>query len=263
MSETAALSAAPAILAEVRDALAGPFADEIAERVPQVVELLEQQLAAAPQREGAKPLRGAIAMLAGARQTLAPIVAREVAKRFDAKLAPGDEVFGKTARFSLDTLSLVDDDQVREEIAIGNATKRLRDQLGEELFTLTQRIASLLHVESLSDERNPAFPRIFARGLYDAFAALEADASTRLAAFAAFGPLMLDLIRGVYQRANRLLVGRGVLPDFKRTYGVPTHAPMRRSPAANAASAGGGAASAGAAGTGASTSSWPASSTFV
>ena len=255
MSETAALSAAPAILAEVRDALAGPFADEIAERVPQVVELLEQQLAAAPQREGAKPLRGAIAMLAGARQTLAPIVAREVAKRFDAKLAPGDEVFGKTARFSLDTLSLVDDDQVREEIAIGNATKRLRDQLGEELFTLTQRIASLLHVESLSDERNPAFPRIFARGLYDAFAALEADASTRLAAFAAFGPLMLDLIRGVYQRANRLLVGRGVLPDFKRTYGVPTHAPMRRSPAANAASAGGGAASAGAAGTGASTSS--------
>jgi len=234
MSEPMISSAGPTILTEVRDALAGPFADEIAERVPQVVEVLEQQLAGTRQREQSAPLRGAIAMLNAARATLAPVVAREVARRYDAKLVPGEDVFGKTARFSLDTLSLVADDQVAEEIAIGNATKRLRDQLGEELFTLTQRLASLMHVETLSDERNPAFPRIFARGLYDAFAALEADASTRLAAFAAFGPTMLDLIRGVYQRANRLLIGRGVLPDFKRTYGVVTHAPMRGSPAAGA-----------------------------
>ncbi|HUJ00961.1 MAG TPA: DUF1631 family protein [Usitatibacter sp.] len=248
MSVSTTPTAAPAILAEVRDALAGPFADEIAERVPQVIEVLEQQLSAAPQREQWKPLRGAIAMLGDARARLAPAVAREVAKRFDAKLAPGDDVFGKTARFSLDTLTLVEDDQVREEIAIGNATKRLRDQLGEELFTLTQRLASLMQVESLSDERNPAFPRIFARGLYDAFTAFEPDPSTRLAAFAAFGPLMLDLIRGVYQRANRLLVGRGVLPDFKRTYGVPMHAPTRPAPAL---AGGAGAASAAIAGPGA------------
>ncbi len=234
MSDSMSPASLSPLLADLRDALARPFADELAQRVPQVVDLLEQQLAAAPEREQWKSLRGAIALLGAARATLAPPIAREVAKRFEAKLQTGDDVFGKTSRFSLDTLSLVADDEVREEIAIGNAAKRLRDQLGEELFTLTQRLASILEVESLPDDRNPAFPRVLARGLYDALGGFESDASTRLAAFAAFGPAMLEVIRDVYQGANRMLAARGVLPDFKRSYGMPTQAAARVSPAAAA-----------------------------
>ena len=224
MSDSVSRVAGPPLLAEVRDLIARRFGEAMVERIPQAVELLEQQLAATQQREQWKPLRGAVAMLSAGRATLAADIAREVAKRFDARLAPGDDVFGKTARFSLDKLSLVADDEVREEIAIGNAAKRLHEQLGEELFTLTQRLASLMYVDSLSDDRNPAFPRILARGLYDALCALEADASARLAAFAAFGPAMLDAVGGVYRAANGLLISRGVLPDFKRTYAVPSHA---------------------------------------
>jgi len=232
MTDSMSRGPAPEILAEVRDTLARRFADAMAERAPQAVELLEQQESAAQDREQWKPLRAGIALLKGAGAALRESIAREVAKRFDAKLAPGDDAFGKTARFSLDTLSLVADDEVREEIAIGNAAKRLRDQLGEELFTLTQRLAAVMYVENLSDERNPAFPRILVRGLYDALAALEPDASARLAVFAAFGPAMLEVVGGVYQGANRLLVARGVLPDFKRTYGVTSHAASRASQAA-------------------------------
>ncbi len=219
--------AGPAVLEELRDTLARSFGDEMAAHVPQAVELLEQQLAAASQREQWKPLRAAIELLGGMRGTLAGRLAKEVAERFDAKLKPGDDVFGKTARFSLDSLALVADDQVSEEIAIGNSAKRLREHLGEELFALTQRLGALTGSDTLSDERNPAYPRIFARGLYDALAAPGAETATRLAAFSALGPAMLEVIRGVYGAANKLLIARGVLPDFKRSYGMPTQAPAR------------------------------------
>ena len=230
------------LLREVRERLARPFADQLTEQLPHTLELLDQQLAAAPQREQWKALRSAMDLLTTARPTLAARIAKEVAARFDAKLDPQDSAFGKTARFSLDTLSLVADEQVREEIAIGNATKRLRDQLGEELFALTQRLASVMAVDSLLDDHNPAFPRVFARGLYDALAQPGADTEGRLAAFAAFGPAMLDVIRDVYQGANKMLVERGVLPDFKRSYGQPTQLPSRTpaAPAAVAAPAGAG-----------------------
>jgi hypothetical protein len=219
--------AGPAVLEELRDTLARSFGDEMAAHVPQAVELLEQQLAAASQREQWKPLRAAIELLGGMRGTLAARLAKEVADRFDAKLKPGDDIFGKTARFSLDSLALVADDQVSEEIAIGNCAKRLREHLGEELFALTQRLGVLTGSDSLSDERNPAYPRIFARGLYDALAAPGVETAARLAAFSALGPALLEVIRGVYGAANKLLVARGVLPDFKRSYGMPTQAPAR------------------------------------
>ncbi|HEY2628961.1 MAG TPA: DUF1631 family protein, partial [Usitatibacter sp.] len=155
------------ILTEIRDSLARPFGDAMAARVPQVVDLLEQQLALTEDRAKWKPLKGAIDLLQGLRPTLAKRITKEVSTRFDAKVDP-NEGFSKTQRFSLDSLSLVGDDQVQEEIVLGNTTKRLKESLGDELFALTNRVASVMQRESLADDNNPVYPRIFARGLMDA-----------------------------------------------------------------------------------------------
>ncbi len=90
----------PGILGEIRDSLARPFGQAVGARVPQVVDLLEQQLAVTDDRVKWKPLRGAIDLLRTLRPTLATRIAREVAARFDAKVEPGDSAFGKTARLS-------------------------------------------------------------------------------------------------------------------------------------------------------------------
>jgi hypothetical protein len=240
MSNSKPVGGESALLAEVRDGLARPFAEAMGARLPQVLDLLEYQLALTEQRELWKPLRGALDLLRNARKSLPDRVAKEVAARFDAKLRPDDDVFGKTARFSLDTLTLVADDQVQEEIAIGNATKRLRDQLGEELFALTHRLAALMQAETLTDDRNPGYPRIFARGLYDALAEEGGDSTSRLAAFSAFGPSMLEAIGGVYHEVNGMLRKRGVLPDFKRSYGAPVQAASRAAPGGPPATPGAG-----------------------
>lgn len=230
MSESPQSSGDTALLAEVRDALARPFAESVAARLPQVLELVEQQLATTPERDKWKPLKGAIQLLEGIRPGFAPRVVKEVSTRFDAKLNPSDDAFGKTARFSLESLALVDDSQVQEEIVLGNTTKRLRDQLGDELFALTQRLASVMGMETLPDDRNPAYPRIFARGLMDALQSPGSDSGARLAAFSAFNPFMLEVVDEIYRAANRMMRERGILPDFKRSYGAPVQAPTRALP---------------------------------
>jgi hypothetical protein len=217
-----------AILKEVRESLARPFGDAMAARVPEVVDMLEQQLAVTEDRAKWKPLRGAIDLLRGLQPTLAKRVAKEVATRFDAKVDPS-EGFSKTQRFTLDSLSLVGDEQVQEEIALGNTTKRLKESLGDELFALTQRVANVMHRDDLGDDNNPVFPRIFARGLMDALNEKGSDDGSRLAAYSGFGPVVLEEVAAAYSSTNQLLRDKGVLPDFKRSYGaiVQAQAPRR------------------------------------
>jgi hypothetical protein len=215
------------MLGEIRDALARPFGEAMGAQVPQVVDMLEQQLALTEDRARWKPLKGAVELLKGLRPTLGTRVTKEVAARFDAKVDPDQDGFGKTARFSLDSLSLVADEQVQEEIALGNTTKRLKEQLGDELFALTRRVATVMNREELPDDGNPVFPRIFARGLMDALGDSNADSGSRLAAFSAFGPIVLEEVASAYAATNQLLRRRGVLPDFKRSYGAPVQSPRR------------------------------------
>ncbi|HXF79835.1 MAG TPA: DUF1631 family protein [Usitatibacter sp.] len=227
------------ILGEIRDSLARPYGEALAARVPQVVDVLEQQLALSDDRGQWKSLRGAVDLLKALRPTLAARITREVAAKFDARVQPGGSAFGKTARFSLDSLSLVADDQVQQEIALGNATRRLKEQLGDELFALTHRVAAVMDREELSDDSNPVFPRIFARGLLDALEEPGADGASRLAAFSGFAPVILEEVASAYHDTNRWLRERGVLPDFKRSYGAPVQPGRRGGPSpASAAPAG-------------------------
>ncbi|HEY4999224.1 MAG TPA: DUF1631 family protein, partial [Usitatibacter sp.] len=215
------------MLGEIRDALARPFGDAMGARVPQVVDMLEQQLALTEDRSRWKPLKGAVELLKGLRPTLGKRVTKEVAARFDAKVDPDQRDFGKTASFSVESLSLVADEQVQEEIALGNTTKRLKEQLGDELFALTRRVATVMNRDDLPDDGNPVFPRIFARGLMDALGDSSTDTGSRLAAFSGFGPIVLEEVASAYAATNQLLRQRGVLPDFKRSYGAPVQAPRR------------------------------------
>lgn len=232
----------PKLIAAVRDALVGTFADALFAGIPAMIEILEQQLAQTPERGKWRPLREGIELLQVARASLHDQVAAAVGKRFDAKLNPSEDALGKTAKFSLDSLSLVADDQIQEEIALGTATKRLKDQSGDEFFALTQRLIVVLGVATLPDDRNPAYARVFARGVLDALEKSGNDSVSRLAVFAAAGPVMLQAVPEAYGEANRLLKAHNVLPNLTKSYGAPVQVGTPRgttsaSVAANAAAA--------------------------
>lgn len=221
MSTRTPSAADKAIVAQVRDRLAADFAAALVADTPSVLETLEEHLAGTPDRDKWRPLKESIELVRSAAPLLEPRIVKHVRQRFDAKLEPGNDPLGKTQRFSVASLSLVADDEVQEEIAIGNAARRLREAVVEELYGLTERLAWLLGVERLSDDRNPAFPRTFARALLDAMAESSSDVSGRLAAFSAYSPALLNAVPVAYRKANALLRECGVLPDLARTYGTP------------------------------------------
>jgi hypothetical protein len=202
----------------VRDAMAAVFSTTVSAGAAGVVAMLEEQVAATPDREKWRPLREAIELLRTVLPGFEGRLRRHVRERFEAKLAPAGDELSKTAMFSL---ALVAEDDMQEEIVIGNATRRLRDALAEELFHLTERLAEAIGEGPLPEKRNPAFPRLFVRALLDALAMPGVSAQGRFMAFSAFSPALLAALRAAYQAANGLLVERGVLPQLKRGYGSP------------------------------------------
>jgi hypothetical protein len=205
----------------VRDAMATVFSTTVSAGAAGVVEVLEEQVAATRDREKWRPLREAIELLRTVLPGFEGRLRRHVTERFEAKLAPAADEFSKTAMFSLASLSLVAEDDMQEEIVIGNATRRLRDALAEDLFQLSERLAEAIGEDPLPENRNPAFPRLFVRALLDALAAPGVSAQGRFMAFSAFSPALLGALRSAYKAANGLLVKHGVQPQLKRGYGAP------------------------------------------
>jgi hypothetical protein len=220
-----AAPADPALSRAVRDCLAGQFALAIESELPAVIEVLEHQLATNANREKWRPVHDAAEVVRALKPHLRERLAEAVRVRIDAKLTPGADDFSKTARFSAATLSLVSEEEVQEEIAIGNTTRRLREAAGDEFFALNTRLAAVLGTGEIPDERSPAYARVFARALLDVIASLASDTPARLAAFTAFDPAMLQALAAAYRDANALLAARGVLPGFRRSYGAPQQVP--------------------------------------
>jgi len=210
--------------------LADGFAQAVGADVPAVLDILEQQLKKTEERAKWRPLREGIALLEENKARLAERVAFHTRERFDAKLNPGDDKFSRTAHISLDSLSLVADDDIQEEIELGHITKRLGEQSGDDLFALTSRVASLLGKESLADDRSPVFPRVLARGLLDALREGQYDAPARIAVFTSFSPVLLSVVPSLYESAGNLLKSRGILPDLVKSYGAPVQKPVRGTP---------------------------------
>jgi hypothetical protein len=228
MSPVPAPKADPALVTAVRDQLASSISAAIAAGLDSAVELLEHQLEHAREHEKWKPLRDAIDLVRKGRTTLPRSIEAQVHKRFDAKAFPGEGTMTQTAHLSLDDLSLVAEDEVQEEIAIGNSARRLREAAADELFPLSQRLAAVMGAKALADERSPVFPRVFARALLDALSESGAPAATRIAAFAAFSPALLEALPQAYRAGNALLLEHGILPDLRRSYGAPQQSPGAR-----------------------------------
>ncbi|MBL0141065.1 MAG: DUF1631 family protein [Betaproteobacteria bacterium] len=215
----------PALLSATRDCLAGQFALAIDEDGAAVVAVLQHQLDHSKDREKLRPLHDGIEALRALKPHFRDKLDAAVRKRIDAKLSPEPDLFSKTARFTASALTLVTEDEVQEEIAVGNTSRRLREATGDELYALNTRLAVVMGVETVDDERSPVNPRVFARALLDVLAEMAPDTVSRLATFAAHDSTLLQAVATAYRDTNAMLASQGVLPDFRRSYGAPQQVP--------------------------------------
>lgn len=134
--------------------------------------------------------------------------------------APGRHSEGES---DLESLSLVDDDDLEEQVAVDNMIQRIRNRYNDQVELLRQRVAELLGNLDLASSRNPLGPEVVCHGLAEACSSLSIDIRSRLVIYKLFDKLLINQLDNLYTEANQHLSDEGVLPNLKNP------APQRRS----------------------------------
>lgn len=119
-------------------------------------------------------------------------------------------------------LSLVDDDDMEEEVALKNMTTKAERECYNELFEITVRLAALTRRNELDETAHPFYPGAIAHAFGETVSPMDMDIKVRLIVYKLFEKHVLTQARGVLKEINQILVREGVLPKIKHK--------VRRSP---------------------------------
>ena len=107
-------------------------------------------------------------------------------------------------------LSLVDYDQMEENMLLDKFAARIRNAADEHFRPLTQRLASALGVPGLTDRENPFHPIRFCKALGEAVEKLDFKGDQRLVVVKAFDGALGQPLTELYKELNRSLQQQGV-----------------------------------------------------
>ena len=123
---------------------------------------------------------------------------------------------------SFDGLSLVQDDQLEEDVAVDAMVAKVLNRDGVALGHLTARLNALVS-KKIDDKSNPLGPRALCEAFLDACRDLGVEIKVKLIIFKLFEKSLLGDLDQLYAEVNQLLIAAGVLPE------LPS-APPRRNP---------------------------------
>lgn len=114
-----------------------------------------------------------------------------------------------------DSLSLVQDDELEESVAIRGMVSKTNSLFSVQLQQLTQRMDSLLNNTALTNESNPLGAQSLCEAFQHACQELEVNIRARLVVFKLFEKFVLTELAQVYDGANQFLIESGVLPNIE------------------------------------------------
>lgn len=134
--------------------------------------------------------------------------------------------------FELDSLSLVQPDELEETVALDSMIGRAVTRNRASLSHLSIRFNSL--VKRRVDDRDlPIGPTMLSQVFVKALSEIELDIKVRLIIFKLFERYVFNQLDGFYDEVNRQLILSGVLPDLKNPAGRPAAARMTGSASAS------------------------------
>jgi hypothetical protein len=200
----------PTVIGSIRDQLADDYAKRIYDAVPDVSECVEFEAETCDSSAEKERFERASQMLSFCRGDLQLQTAAAVRRIFDESLIRQLDGGDRGARCSLESMTLLADERLDEEIAVNHCARRLKEQSEFELWGLTQRIGALTDTKIAVDSQNPVYPKTFATALMEAIGSLENNAHIRLVLFKAFGPVLLEILPALYTATNNVLSARGI-----------------------------------------------------
>lgn len=109
-------------------------------------------------------------------------------------------------------LSLVENDDVEESLALTNFVESMRGKCKEQLFGLGRRMGYLMSQPELEDADNPLGPRVIGSAFRSACQQLDSDIEVKLTLYKMFDKFASNGIQELYRDLNAHLVQRDVLP---------------------------------------------------
>ncbi|MEQ1517533.1 MAG: DUF1631 domain-containing protein [Usitatibacteraceae bacterium] len=136
---------------------------------------------------------------------------------FESKVA-GEEDAARTPSQDFSTLSLVEDDDLEEKLAMDDLAKRLSGKCDEELAALSQRMGFLLSIPEMKERANPMSPDTVVKALRAACDQMTSGFETKLAVMKLVEQHMANDMLSVYQDINAHLIGRQILPQIRPSF---------------------------------------------
>lgn len=123
-------------------------------------------------------------------------------------------------RFSGDILSLVENSDLEETIAITSITHRADNFFAEQLWAFQQRLALLNDGEKIDERANPVSPVQFCESLRKLLSSLDIDLKTKIIGYKLFDQDVIGMLDGLYDELNDYLIRQNLLPNLRF---VPTN----------------------------------------
>lgn len=114
-----------------------------------------------------------------------------------------------------DQLSLVDDEELEETLAVTNMVTKAESKYSQELNALNQRLSVLSGGSAVDAKTNPVGPTCICESFRRASTEFELDTHARLIIFKLFDRFVVGELEPLYAELNQLLVDAGVLPQIK------------------------------------------------
>ena len=133
------------------------------------------------------------------------------AGRAAAAAAKSENTMGSGGELSL---SLVDDSELEESLAVASMVSKAEGRLQRALFALNQRMAHVANLR-VEDSNNPVGPSLVAQMFRESLGETESSMEVKLVVFKLFDRFVLGGLDIVYDELNALMIHSGVLPQLR------------------------------------------------
>ncbi|MCH8499568.1 MAG: DUF1631 domain-containing protein [Marinobacter sp.] len=145
---------------------------------------------------------------------------------------------GNLEQVDSNTLTLMDNSDLEQTVAIDNLVMKLRGRYGEHIELLAFRISHLMKGVVLEARQCPLSPEVICHGLGEACKDLDIDIRAKLVVLKLFDRLLIQALEPLYEAANASLIAEGVLPTVRRpSQAHAAQRPVERRAAPSAAAA--------------------------
>lgn len=114
-----------------------------------------------------------------------------------------------------DSLSLVEESELEEAIALSSMSRKAEAKNAEELYALNQRLTTIRGGKKISLHHSPVEPSVFAEAIQLAIEPIEFDTKSKLVILKLFDTQLMSWLGKLYENLNQHLAGSGILTHLR------------------------------------------------